>query len=169
MFIPAQLGHFLNVKWDTHIFNLALQHALKSCTATRRLRRVRWISGFFHHSTIAKRQHEEHNKLPDLPSLKLKTVNSSRWNSAREIGGRFLEQSSGPVICTTLLTFQQEEESQWNGRLEQVVIKTLKPMKDTTALMVEESSPTIFIWLLCTSNSLMRQRTALESHHSSRR
>lgn len=91
---------------------LPLQHALKLCTATRQLRRVRWISGFFHHSTIAKRQDEENNKLLDLSSLKLKTVNSSSWNSAREIGGRFLEQSCGPAICTTLLTFQQEEESQ---------------------------------------------------------
>lgn len=169
MFVAAQLGHFLNVKWDAHIFNLALQHALKSCTAPRRLRRVRWIAGFLHHSTIAKDRHEENNKLLGLPGLKLKTDSSSRWHSACEIVGRFLEQSSGPAICTTLLTFQREEESQWNRRLQQVVIKALKPMKDTTAVMSEENSPTISLTLLCTSNSLMRQRTALESHHSSRR
>lgn len=112
MFVAAQLDHFLNLKWDAHIFNLALQHALKSCTATRCLRRVRWIAGFLHHSTIAKHPHKENNTLLGLPSLKLKTDSSSRWNSAREIVGRFLERSSGPAICTTLLTFQQEEESQ---------------------------------------------------------
>lgn len=63
--------------------------------------RVRRITAFFNRITVASQALKTKQKMLQLPSHKLKTDVSTRWNSAYEMLLRFLEQQS--AICTALL------------------------------------------------------------------
>ncbi|KAJ8289366.1 hypothetical protein GJAV_G00000470 [Gymnothorax javanicus] len=148
MVVAAELGHFVHLKCYAHALNLASQRVLKLPSVARLLGRVRRIAAFFHRSTIAKHQLEENQKLLKIPRHKLKIDCSTRWNSAYEMVSRFLEQQ--PAITATLLSpLVRRAESDLCTLSEadvtnaEDVIAALKPMKDATSAMSEESSPTI--------------------------
>ncbi|XP_065096446.2 E3 SUMO-protein ligase ZBED1-like [Paramisgurnus dabryanus] len=148
MAVAAELCKFLHVKCYAHTLNLASQRALKLPTVSRLLGRVRRITTYFHRSTTAKHQFEEKQILLGLPKHKLKIDVSTRWNSAYEMVDRFLEQQ--PAVCAALLSPQVRRGESDICTLTEAdisnaedIIKALKPMKDATVLMSEESSPSI--------------------------
>lgn len=102
---------------------------------------------FFHRSTTAKHQLEEKQKQLNMPCHKLKSDVITRWNSAYEMLERFLEQQ--PAVCAALLSPEVRKGvseiftlTESNISCAEDVVNALKPMKDDTLLMSEESSPT---------------------------
>ena len=147
MVVAAQLGGFVHVKCFAHTLNLACQRALKLPALSKLLAKIRRIVSFFHRSTVGAHQLEEKQKLLGLPCHKLITDVSTRWNSAYEMVDRFLEQQ--PAICAALLSPQVRKGEADLCTLTETdvsnaedVVKALKPMKDATTLISEESSPT---------------------------
>ncbi len=102
---------------------------------------------FFHRSTTANHQLEEKQKQLNLPCHKLKSDIITRWNSAYEMLERVLEQQ--PAVCAGLLSPEVRKGvseiftlTESNISCAEDVVNALKPMKDATLLMSEESSPT---------------------------
>ena len=148
MISAAEVGEFPHVKCFAHTLNLAAQRALKLPTVSRLVGRVRRISTFFHRSTKAKHLFEINQKLLKLPRRKLITDVATRWNSAHDMMERFLEQQA--AVHATLLSPEinvQEADIFTLSRTDlsnaEEIVKTLKPMKDCTALMSEERNPTV--------------------------
>lgn len=148
MVVAAHLGNFLHMRCYAHTLNLASQRALKVSAVSRLLGRIRCIAMFFHRSTTAKHQLQEKQKLLGLPCHKLKIDVSTRWNSTYEMVDRFLEQQ--PAVCAALLSpvVRRAETdvctlSEADVSNAEDVMKALKPIKDVTTLMSEESSPTV--------------------------
>ena len=148
MVVAAQLGGLVHVRCYAHTLNLACQRALKLPSVSRLLARIRRIVSFFHRSTVGAYELGEKQKLLGLPCHKLITDVSTRWNSAFEMVDRFLEQQ--PAICATLLSPQVRKGESDLCTLNETdvsnaedLVKALKPMKDVTTLISEESSPTV--------------------------
>ncbi|KAJ4938907.1 hypothetical protein JOQ06_028373 [Pogonophryne albipinna] len=148
MIVAAELGKFPHVKCFAHTLNLASQRALKVATLSRLLGRVRRIATFFHRSTTANHYLKEKQKCLGLKNHKLITDVATRWNSAYDMVQRFLEQQ--PAICATLLSPEvRKGQSDLCTLYETDVsnaedaVSALKPMKDATTLMSEESNPTV--------------------------
>ena len=150
MISAAEIGKFPHVKCFAHTLNLAAQRALKLPTVSRLLGRVRRISAYFHRSTKAKHLFEENQRvvLKLTSPLKLITDVATRWNSAHDMMERFL-QLQAAVHATLLSPALNVDESDIvtlsRADLANVeeVVKTLKPVKDATVFMSEESSPTV--------------------------
>ncbi len=147
MAVAAQLGKFPHVRCYAHTLNLASQRALKLPAVSRLLGRVRCIVTFFHRSTTANHQLEEKQKQLNLPCHKLKSDIITRWNSAYEMLERVLEQQ--PAVCAGLLSPEVRKGvseivtlTESNISCAEDVVNALKPMKDATLLMSEESSTT---------------------------
>ncbi|XP_060780368.1 E3 SUMO-protein ligase ZBED1-like [Neoarius graeffei] len=146
----AEIGKFPHVRCFSHTLNLAAQRALKLPTVSRLLGRVRRISVYFHCSTKAKHLFEENQRamLKLTCPLKLLTDVSTRWNSAHDMMERFL-QLQAAVHATLLSPHLNVDESDIvtlsRADLANVeeVVKTLKPMKDATVCLSEESTPTV--------------------------
>ncbi|CAM4635157.1 unnamed protein product [Leuciscus chuanchicus] len=150
MISAAEIGKFPHVKCFAHTLNLAAQRALKLPAVSRLLGRVRRISAYFHRSTKAKHLFEENQRvvLKLTSPLKLITDVATRWNSAHDMMERFL-QLQAAVHATLLSPALNVDESDIvtlsRADLANVeeVVKTLKPVKDATVFMSEESSPTV--------------------------
>ncbi|XP_067285697.1 E3 SUMO-protein ligase ZBED1-like [Pseudorasbora parva] len=150
MISAAEIGKFPHVKCFAHTLNLAAQRALKLPAFSRLLGRVRRISAYFHRSTKAKHLFEENQRvvLKLTSPLKLITDVATRWNSAHDMMERFL-QLQAAVHATLLSPALNVDESDIvtlsRADLANVeeIVKTLKPVKDATVFMSEESSPTV--------------------------
>ena len=100
--VAIQLAGYQHVKCFAHTINLASQRVLSVQAVARLMGRVRRITAFFNRSTLANHALAQKQKMLELPSYKLKTDVSTRWNSAYEMLRRFLEQQ--PAICAALLS-----------------------------------------------------------------
>ncbi|XDV44703.1 hypothetical protein PO909_012944 [Leuciscus waleckii] len=130
MHVAAELAGMSHIRCFAHSLNLASQKALKVASVDRLLGRVRRVTAFFRRSTIASQQLKQNQLLLKLPKHRLITDVVTRWNSSYDMVDRFLEQQ--PAICAALLSTE-------------VLLKALKPMKDATLVMSEESMPTVSI------------------------
>ncbi|XP_049416948.1 E3 SUMO-protein ligase ZBED1-like [Epinephelus fuscoguttatus] len=149
MLAATQIDNLAHITCFAHTLNLAAQRALKLTTVLRLLGRIRRITGFFHRSAIANHELQEKQKLLQLPVHKLKRM-SLRWNSALDMIERFLEQQ--PAICAALLSPQVRRCGSDICTLSDMDISTaediasaLKPMKDATHIMSEDSTPTLSV------------------------
>uniref|UniRef100_A0A3Q2TAZ2 BED-type domain-containing protein n=1 Tax=Fundulus heteroclitus TaxID=8078 RepID=A0A3Q2TAZ2_FUNHE len=123
---------------------------LKLPTVSRLLGRVRRVAAYFHRSTKAKHLFEENQKvvLKLTSPLKLITDVATRWNSGLDMMERFL-QLQAAVHATLLSPALNVDEgdivtlSRADLANVKEAVKTLKPVKDATVFMSEESSPTV--------------------------
>lgn len=148
MIVAAQVGKFPHVKCFAHTLNVASQWALQVATLSRLLGRIRRISTFFHCSTTANHYLKVKQTYLGLKNHKLITDVATRWNSAYDMVERFLEQQ--PAICATSLSPEVRKGQSDLCTLNETDVSNaedaasaLKPMKDATTLMSEESNPTV--------------------------
>ncbi|XP_078128000.1 E3 SUMO-protein ligase ZBED1-like [Sander vitreus] len=148
MTIAAEKAAFtLHVKCYAHTLNLAAQRALKITAVARLLGRVRRIVDVFRRSTTANHMLKEKQRLLRLPEHKLMTDVVTRWNSVHDMLERFLEQQA--AICAALLSSEVRKTekdlctlTESDVTTAEVVVSTLKPMKEATQYMSEEKTPT---------------------------
>uniref|UniRef100_A0A3B1IEW9 BED-type domain-containing protein n=1 Tax=Astyanax mexicanus TaxID=7994 RepID=A0A3B1IEW9_ASTMX len=136
MLAATQIDNLTHITCFAHTLNLAAQRALKLPTVSRLLGRIRRITGFFHRSTVANHELQEKKKLLQLPAL--------------DMIERFLEQQ--PAICAALLSPQVRRCGSDICTLSEMDISTaeeiasaLKPVKDATCIMSEDSTPTLSV------------------------
>ncbi|XP_077080800.1 E3 SUMO-protein ligase ZBED1-like [Siphateles boraxobius] len=148
MHVAAELADMSHIRCFAHSLNLASQKALKVPSVDRLLGRVRCVTAFFRRSTIASHQLKQNQDLLKLPKHRLITDVVTRWNSSYDMVDRFLEQQ--PAICAALLSTEVRKSEKDIFTLTdaditcaEAVLKALKPMKDATLVMSEESMPTV--------------------------
>lgn len=96
---------------------------------------------------VANHTLETKQKMLQLPSHKLKTDVSMRWNSAYEILLLFLEQQ--PAVCAALLSPEVRSASEiftlnvTDFSHAEEIVRALKSMKVVTTVMSGEMSPTL--------------------------
>uniref|UniRef100_A0AAZ1Y5E7 BED-type domain-containing protein n=1 Tax=Oreochromis aureus TaxID=47969 RepID=A0AAZ1Y5E7_OREAU len=150
MALAARLAGMTHIQCFAHSLNLASQKALKIQSVVRLLGRIRRVTAFFRRSTTASNQLKQRQCLLQLPAHRLITDIITRWNSSYDMIERFLEQQ--PAICAALLSAEvrkSEKEiftlSESDITCAEEVVRALKPMKDTTLVMSEESMPTLSV------------------------
>lgn len=150
MAVAARLAEMSHLQCFAHSLNLASQKALKLPTVARLLGRIRRVVAFFRRSTIASYQLKIKQEQLQLPKHKLIIDVVTRWNSSYDMTERFLEQQ--PAICAALLSAEVRKSEKEIFTLTEAditcaeeVLKALKPMKDATLVMSEESMPTLSI------------------------
>ncbi|XP_073701142.1 E3 SUMO-protein ligase ZBED1-like [Garra rufa] len=148
MTVAARLAGLTHIQCFAHSLNLASQRALKIQSVARLLGRIRRVTAFFRRSTLASEQLKQKQRLLQLPSHRLITDVITRWNSSYEMIERFLEQQ--PAICAALLSAEVRRSekdiftlSESDITCAEEVLRALKPMKDATLVMSEESMPTL--------------------------
>lgn len=150
MNVAAGLADMTHVRCFAHSLNLASQKALKLPAVERLLGRIRRVTSFFRRSTIASHQLKLKQDLLQLPKHRLITDVVTRWNSSYEMIERFLEQQ--PAIYAALLSSEVRKSEKDVFTLNEAditcaeeVLKALKPMKNATLVMSEESMPTLSV------------------------
>uniref|UniRef100_A0A1A8QR33 HAT C-terminal dimerisation domain-containing protein n=1 Tax=Nothobranchius rachovii TaxID=451742 RepID=A0A1A8QR33_9TELE len=150
MAVAARLAGMTHIQCFAHSLNLASQKALKTQSVIRLLGRVRRVTGFFRRSTTASDQLKQKQRLLQLPAHRLITDIITRWNSSYDMIERFLEQQ--PAICAALLSPDVRKSAKEVFTLNESdimcaeeVVRALKPMKDATLVMSEESVPTLSV------------------------
>uniref|UniRef100_A0A8B9H5C0 Zinc finger BED domain-containing protein 1-like n=1 Tax=Astyanax mexicanus TaxID=7994 RepID=A0A8B9H5C0_ASTMX len=150
MNIAAKRADMTHIRCFAHSLNLASQKAPKLPKVERLLSRIRLVTTFFRRSTIASHQLKQKQDLLQLPKHRLITDVVTRWNSSYDMIERFLEQQ--PEICAALLSTEVRKSekdvftlSETDITCAEEVLKALKPMKDATLVMSEESMPTLAI------------------------
>ncbi|KAK7883941.1 hypothetical protein WMY93_027064 [Mugilogobius chulae] len=148
MAVAARLAKMTHIQCFAHSLNLASQKALKIPQVSRLLGRIKRVTAFFRRSAIASHQLKLKQEQLQLPKHKLITDVVTRWNSSYDMTERFLEQQ--PAICAALLSNEVRKNekdiftlSEADISCAEEVLKALKPMKDATLLMSEESTPTL--------------------------
>ncbi|KAK7878079.1 hypothetical protein WMY93_031275 [Mugilogobius chulae] len=150
MLAAAQMEDIMQITCFAHSLNLAAQRALKLNAVARLMSRIKRICTFFHRSPLASRVLQEKQRLLGLH--KLKSDVATRWNSCYETLERFLEQQ--PAICAALLSPEVRRcgsstdisalnEADVTNAEE--IAQALKPMRDATHIMSEESTPTLSV------------------------
>ncbi|CAI5660053.1 unnamed protein product, partial [Oreochromis niloticus] len=150
MALAARFAGMTHIQCFAHSLNLASQKALKIQSVVRLLRRIRRVTAFFRRSTTASNQLKQKQCLLQLPAHRLITDIITRWNSSYDMIEQSLEQQ--PAICAALLSAEvrkSEKEiftlSESDITCAEEVVRALKPMKDATLVMSEESMPTLSI------------------------
>ncbi len=92
MSVDIQLAIYRHVKCFAHTLNLASQWELNLPSVARLMGRVQRITRFFNRSTMANHVLKKKQKMLALPTHKLKTDVSTRWNYAYEMLWWFLKQ-----------------------------------------------------------------------------
>ncbi|XP_056414792.1 E3 SUMO-protein ligase ZBED1-like isoform X2 [Hyla sarda] len=148
MAVAARLAQVSHIQCFAHSLNLASQKALKLPSVARLLGRIRRVTGFFRRSAIASHQLNLKQDQLQLPKHRLITDVVTRWNSSYDMTERFLEQQ--PAICAALLSNEVRKNekdiftlTESDITCAEEVLKALKPMKDATLVMSEESMPTL--------------------------
>nr|XP_054594153.1 E3 SUMO-protein ligase ZBED1-like [Nothobranchius furzeri] len=115
-----------------------------------RLAGMTHIQCFAQCSTTASDQFKQQQRLLQLPAHRLTTDIITRWNSSYDTIERFLEQQ--PAICAALLSPDVRRSAKEVFTLNESdimcaeeVVRALKPMKDATLVMSEESVPTLSV------------------------
>lgn len=139
-----------HVSCFAHTLNLAAQRALKLNTVSQVLGRVRRITGYFHRCTTACEALKVSQKALGLEDHKLQIDVATRWNSAYEMVDRFLEQQ--PAICAALANPGVRKNNTADTSTLSAEIKhaeeitmALRPMRDATNIMSEDTSPPLSI------------------------
>ncbi len=108
------------------------------------------MTGFFHRSATAVHVWKQKQKLLELPTNKLITDVSTRWNSAYDMVARFLEQQ--PAITAALLSPKvRKREKEISTFTESDIsnaeefIQALKPVKVATNVMSVEKNLTVSV------------------------
>uniref|UniRef100_A0A3B1JBH7 BED-type domain-containing protein n=1 Tax=Astyanax mexicanus TaxID=7994 RepID=A0A3B1JBH7_ASTMX len=129
-----------HVSCFAHTLNLAAQRALKLNTVSRVLGRIRRITGYFHRSTTACEALKVSQKALGLEDHKLQIDIVTRW-------------SSQPAICAALAnpgvrknnTADTSTLSDTEIKHAEEITMALRPMRDATNIMSEDSSPTLSV------------------------
>ncbi len=150
MNVAAGLADMTHVRCFAHSLNLASQKALKLPAVEGLLGRIRRVTSFFRRSTIASHQLKLKQDLLQLPKHRLITDVVTRWNSSYDMIERFLEQQ--PAIYAALLSSEVRKSEKDVFTLNEAditcaeeMLKALKPMKNATLVMSEESMPTLSV------------------------
>ncbi|XP_067313947.1 E3 SUMO-protein ligase ZBED1-like [Pseudorasbora parva] len=150
MNVAAGLANMTHIRCFAHSLNLASQKALKLPAVERLLGRIRRVTSFFRRSTIASHQLKQKQDLLHLPKHRLITDVVTRWNSSYDMIDRFLEQQ--PAIYAALHSTEVRKSEKDVFTLNEAditcaeeVLKALKPMKNATLVMSEESMPTLSV------------------------
>ncbi|XP_046692240.1 E3 SUMO-protein ligase ZBED1 [Silurus meridionalis] len=143
MNVAAGLADMTHIRCFAHSLNLASQKALKLPAVERLLGRIRRVTSFFRHSTIASHQLIQKQDLLQLPKHRLITDVVTRWNISYDMIDRFLEQQ--PTICAALLSTEvrtcEKDVFTMNEAditCAEEVLKALMPTKNATLVMSEE-------------------------------
>ncbi|XP_061878005.1 E3 SUMO-protein ligase ZBED1-like [Entelurus aequoreus] len=151
---PATIQHCGERRLQVHDQN-AQPHSPEGSEAwycvTGAVGRIRRITGYFHRSAIAREALKASQTEKGITDHKLITDVTTRWNSAHDMVERFLEQL--PAICAALVfpgvrknnTADTSTLSDAEIKYAEDIAMTLRPLKDATKIMSEDSSPTLSV------------------------
>ncbi|XP_061758149.1 E3 SUMO-protein ligase ZBED1-like [Nerophis ophidion] len=151
MTTAMQLDELTHITCYAHTLNLAAQKALKIGTLSQVLGRIRQITGYFHRSTIAREALKASQAEKGITDNTLITDFTTRWNRAHDMVERFLKHL--PAICAALVSpgvrkYNTADTSMLSDaeiKYAEDMAMTLRPLKDATKIMSEDSSPTLSV------------------------
>lgn len=158
-----------HIRCFAHTLNLASQAGLKVNAVSRLLGRVRRVASFFHRSSTATAVLTTKQKLLNLPVHKLIIDVVTRWNSSLDMVERYLEQQQ--AVAAALLSDELRHKSREIDTLDtsdianaEDLVKILLPIKKATAVLCDESQPTIS--LISPLKQMIQDSMATDNHDS---